>query len=152
MCSLKEHKSGNGMAASGKDWSMNELHLTKKDFKLEWYSGQGAGGQHRNKHENCCRITHIESGLTVNGTETKSRVSNQRTAFNKLAKMVMAYYNDDTKERFNATDVIRSYHAVRNEVHDKASGLKQTYKKVVLEGDLSDMILARKTTIGTLNE
>ncbi len=131
---------------------MNELHLTKKDFKLEWYSGQGAGGQHRNKHENCCRITHIESGLTVNGTETKSRVSNQRTAFNKLAKMVMAYYNDDTKERFNATDVIRSYHAVRNEVHDKASGLKQTYKKVVLEGDLSDMILARKTTIGTLNE
>ena len=140
------------MVASGKDWSMNELHLTKKDFKLEWYSGQGAGGQHRNKHENCCRITHIESGLTVNGTETKSRVSNQRTAFNKLAKMVMAYYNDDTKERFNATDVIRSYHAVRNEVHDKASGLKQTYKKVVLEGDLSDMILARKTTIGTLNE
>ena len=127
---------------------MDELHLTKKDFKLEWYSGQGAGGQHRNKHENCCRITHIESGLTVNGTETKSRVSNQRTAFNKLAKMVMAYYNDDTKERFNATDVIRNYHAVRNEVHDKASGLKQSYKKVVIEGDLSDMIIARKTTIG----
>ena len=127
---------------------MDELHLTKKDFKLEWYSGSGAGGQHRNKHENCCRITHLESGLTVNGTETKSRVTNQRTAFNKLAKMVMAYYNDDTKERINATDVIRNYHAVRNEVHDKASGLKQSYKKVVIEGNLSDMIVARKTHIG----
>ncbi len=127
---------------------MNDLHLTKKDFKLEWYSGSGAGGQHRNMHKNCCRITHLESGLTVNGTETKSRVSNQRTAFNKLAKMVLAWYNDDTKERINATDVIRNYHAVRNEVHDKASGLKQSYKKVVIEGDLSDMIVARKTTIG----
>ena len=131
---------------------MDELHLTKKDFKLEWYSGSGAGGQHRNKHENCCRITHLESGLTVNGTETKSRVTNQRTAFNKLAKMVMAYYNDDTKERINATDVIRNYHAVRNEVHDKASGLKQSYKKVVIEGNLSDMIIARKTTIGTVDD
>lgn len=130
---------------------MDELHLIKKDFKLEWYSGQGAGGQHRNKHENCCRITHLESGLTVNGTETKSRVSNQRTAFNKLAKMVMAWYNDDSKERINTTEVIRNYHAVRNEVHDKASGLKQTYKKVVIEGNLSDMILARKTTIGATN-
>ena len=131
---------------------MDELHLTKKDFKLEWYSGSGAGGQHRNKHENCCRITHLESGLTVNGTETKSRVTNQRTAFNKLAKMVMAYYNDDTKERINATDVIRNYHAVRNEVHDKASGLKQSYKKVVIEGNLSDMIIARKTIIGTVDD
>lgn len=30
---------------------MQELHLTKKDFKIDWFSGQGAGGQHRNKHQ-----------------------------------------------------------------------------------------------------
>ena len=32
------------------------------DFKIEWYSGTGAGGQHRNKHQNSCRITHIPTG------------------------------------------------------------------------------------------
>ena len=132
---------------------MDELHLTKKDFKLEWYSGQGAGGQHRNKHENCCRITHIESGLSQNGTESKSRVTNQRTAFNKLAKQVIAWYNtEDDKERFNATKTIRNYHAVRNEVHDKASGLKQSYKKVVLEADMADMIEARKMSMGASDD
>ena len=30
---------------------MKELHLTKKDFKITWFSGQGAGSQHRNKHQ-----------------------------------------------------------------------------------------------------
>lgn len=123
-----------------------EIHLTKKDFKLEWYSGQGAGGQHRNKHQNCCRITHIESGLTVNGTESRSRVENQRTAFNKLAKMVIAWYQaqEGGPEFEISNETIRNYHAVRNEVHDKASGLKQSYKEVVIDGDLSEMIDARR--------
>jgi len=123
---------------------MDELHLTKKDFKLEWYSGSGAGGQHRNKHQNCCRITHIESGLTANGTSSRSRLTNQREAFEELARKVLLYYNTGEDGRRDTTEVIRNYHAVRNEVHDKASGLKQTYKQVVLDGDLSDMIEARK--------
>jgi len=130
---------------------MEELHLTKKDFKLEWFSGQGAGGQHRNKHQNCCRVTHIESGITVNGTDSKSRVTNQRTAFNKLAQLVISYYNNEPAVREHSNEVIRNYHGVRNEVHDKASGFKQSYKKVVIDGDLSDMVEARKLNMGDTN-
>jgi len=118
--------------------------LTKKDFKLEWFSGTGAGGQHRNKHQNCCRITHIKSGLKCQGTANKSRVANQRDAFNNLARMVISYYNNEnTKERITEGETVRNYHAVRNEVHDKASGLKMTYKQIVLDGDLEPMIKAR---------
>ena len=128
---------------------MDEIHLTKKDFKLDWYSGQGAGGQHRNKHQNCCRITHIESGITVNGTDSKSRVTNQKVAFTKLAHMVIQWYEkQEEKEPEKATKTIRNYHAVRNEVLDKASGFKQPYKKVVLDGDIADMVDARRKTIG----
>lgn len=125
---------------------MTEIHLTKKDFKLEWFSGQGAGGQHRNKHQNCCRITHIESGITVNGTESRSRVENQRTAFNKLARLVIEWYKqrENNPEFEISNETIRNYHAVRNEVHDKASGHKQSYKEVVIDGDLSEMIDARR--------
>ncbi len=130
---------------------MNELHLTKKDFKIEWYSGSGAGGQHRNKHQNCCRIIHIESGLSSNGTSSRSRVTNQREAFEELARKVLLYYNTEVAERRTTDDVIRNYNEARNEVHDKAAGFKQTYKKVVLDGDLSDMIEARKKEIGSGN-
>jgi len=126
-----------------------ELHLTKKDFKLEWFSGQGAGGQHRNKHQNCCRLTHLESGLTVNGTDSRSRVENQRTAFTKLANMVISWHKaQNSTERDISDEVIRNYHAPRNEVLDKASGLKQPYKEVVIKGELADMIDARRKTFG----
>jgi len=128
---------------------VKEIHLTKKDFKLEWYSGTGAGGQHRNKHQNCCRITHIETGLTCNGTSSRERVSNQREAFTNLAHLVIAKLSYVENERFKSTDVIRNYHGVRNEVHDKASGLKQEYKQVVTNCKMDDMIKARRMAVNT---
>ena len=108
-----------------------------------------AGGQKRNKVQACCRITHIESGLTVNGTDSRSRVENQRTAFTKLAKMVIAWHNTQSStERELATETIRNYHEPQNEVLDKASGLKQPYKDVVNKGDIADMVDARRKTFG----
>jgi protein subunit release factor A len=126
---------------------MQPITLTKKDFKIEWYSGQGAGGQHRNKHQNCCRITHLESGITVNGTESRSRVENQKAAFEELAKRLQRWYNKPM-EREISNEVIRTYHAERNEVIDKASGLRQPFKDVVLGADISDMIEARRKQFG----
>ncbi len=122
----------------------DEIHLTRKDFQLEWYSGTGAGGQHRNKHQNCCRITHIQTGLHAQGTESRERPANQRTAFTRLAKLIIAHYHAHESVRTQSTETIRNYHAVRNEVRDKVSGLKQEYREVVVGGDLSDMIEARR--------
>jgi len=127
---------------------MKEIHLTKKDFRIEWYSGSGAGGQHRNKHQNCCRIIHIESGIKAQGTSSRSRVTNQRDAFNKLALMVVSFLNcDEGKARFNATNKIRNYHGVRNEVHDVASGLKMPYKEIVGNSNIAPMVEARRKYI-----
>ena len=60
--------------------------ITKKDFKIEYYSGTGAGGQHRNKHQNCVRFKHMESGVITSGTESKSRDVNLKKAFNRMTK------------------------------------------------------------------
>ena len=126
---------------------MDEAHYTKKDFKLEWYSGSGAGGQHRNKHQNCCRIIHIESGLSSNGTANKSRVANQRTAFRNLANKILIWLKSkECKEETNQ-EVIRNYNAYRNEVHDKASGLKMPYTEIVVAGNIGKMIEARRESI-----
>ena len=119
-----------------------DIHLTKKDFIIEWFSGTGAGGQHRNKHQNCCRIKHIESGLVGSGQDARDRITNQRNAFNRLAKKIISYYSVPKERRLN-NDVIRTYHAERNEVIDKASGYRKSYKDVVINADIAGMITAR---------
>lgn len=124
---------------------MRELHFTKKDFSIEWFSGTGGGGQHRNKHQNCCRITHLATGLRATGQTARDRPTNQREAFEKLAKRIIAHYQAlDEQKVERSTEVIRTYHAERNEVIDKASGTRLPYKDVVIGGDLSEMIEARK--------
>ena len=62
------------------------ISLTKKDFELQWFHGSGAGGQHRNKHANCCRIIHRASGTRAECTENKSRAANQKVAFKRLTQ------------------------------------------------------------------
>jgi protein subunit release factor A len=117
---------------------------TKKDFKLDWFSGTGAGGQRRNKKMCCCRLTHIPSGITVTAQNQRDRPSNQNDAFKRIVPMIMSYYHPEVqKARFNATETIRTYHQPDNRVKDHASGLMLTYKEVVTDGDMSEMIEAR---------
>jgi len=58
--------------------------VTKKDLVITWFSGKGPGGQHRNKHQNCCRIKHPDSGALVVCQEERSRKANLRKAFIRL--------------------------------------------------------------------
>jgi protein subunit release factor B len=125
---------------------MEEVHYTKKDFKVEWYSGSGAGGQHRNKHQNCCRIFHPESGLVSNGTGNRSRAANQREAFRNLANKILVWLARKEHKKEINTEVIRNYNGYRNEVHDKASGIKRPYTEIVEAGNMEEMIEGRRLT------
>ena len=60
--------------------------ITKKDFRIEYFSGTGAGGQYRNKHQNCVRLFHADSGVCVTGQSQRNRQANLREAFNNLTK------------------------------------------------------------------
>lgn len=127
--------------------TLKELHLTRKDFKIEWFSGQGGGGQHRNKHANCCRIRHPETGLSAQSTAHRSRSANQRDAFEALARRILAHYRAREQAASPAkrnARVIRTYHGVRNQVLDHKSGKRGSYKRVVVEATLDDMIEARR--------
>ena len=54
--------------------------ITKKDFDIDYFSGTGAGGQHRNKHQNCVRLRHKESDTMSTGQSNRDRKSNMREA------------------------------------------------------------------------
>jgi len=60
--------------------------VTKKDFDITYFSGTGAGGQHRNKSMNCVRIKHKETGIITIGQEERSLKQNMKNAFNRMAK------------------------------------------------------------------
>ncbi len=49
------------------------------DFQIEWFHGTGKGGQHRNKHANCCRLIHLPTGIVQTATG-RTRPSNLREA------------------------------------------------------------------------
>jgi peptide chain release factor 1 len=122
---------------------MDELHFTRKDFKIDWFSGTGAGGQFRNKHQNTCRITHIPTGLTATCGDNRERPKNQIAAFKVLAERVLAHYRSkEVRPQVNTT-VIRTYHQPDNRVKDHLSGFQQPYSKVVDGCFIGDMIVAR---------
>lgn len=129
---------------------MKELHLTKKDFKVEWFSGTGGGGQYRNKHQNCCRITHLETGLRAQETRYRERPANLKSAFTKLAKLILAHNAEPPEGRRSTSERVRNYHGVRNEVLDEASRLRMSYSEVVEGGNIGPMIEARAAAVRTL--
>lgn len=56
--------------------------LKDEDLRIDWFSGTGAGGQHRNKCQNSCRVTHMPSGLieTRQGRKRSSNLSQAKAA------------------------------------------------------------------------
>ena len=67
---------------------MEELlfSVTKNDLEVDWFSGTGCGGQYRNKHQNCCRIRHKDSGVIATGQSQRDRLSNLKEAMENLVK------------------------------------------------------------------
>lgn len=63
------------------------LRRADTDFRVEWFSGSGSGGQHRNKHANCARIVHVPTGLKQE-RQGRSRDANYREAMAALIGML----------------------------------------------------------------
>ena len=60
--------------------------VTEKDLVIKYFSGTGGGGQHRNKHQNCVRLYHPDSGARTTGQSNKERKSNRTEAFKNLTE------------------------------------------------------------------
>jgi protein subunit release factor A len=117
-----------------------------KDFRIDYFSGTGAGGQYRNKHQNCVRMTHIATGIVTTGQTERDRPSNLRNAFRKMAALLVKHYvGEERKARWRGNqDTIRTYHEPDNRVVDHLSGHQQEYRTVVDKRALSEMIDVRR--------
>lgn len=117
--------------------------IKKDEFRLDFYRGSGAGGQHRNKTDSACRITHIESGLSAQSEDQRSQKQNRATAFRRLVEKMRPMLEEEAgieKRGRQSTPTIRTYHSKRGTVKDHRTG-KIYPLSDVLEGEMvQDMV------------
>ena len=121
---------------------MKELlfSVTKNDLAIDWFSGTGCGGQYRNKHQNCCRIRHKDSGAIATGQSQRDRVSNLKEAMENLTKSpkfkawVKVRVGEVTGEKADIeAKVDRAMRHLKFEVKDESGNWKE-----VQEDDITD--------------
>lgn len=93
--------------------------VRKSDLKIDFYKSSGPGGQHRNKVETACRITHKQTGLFAYSSTSKSQAQNKKLAFNKLADKLLPLMVKTAPTATKIQEVIRVYNKNRNTVKDK---------------------------------
>ena len=112
-----------------------------KDFKVEWFSGTGKGGQHRNKHQNSCKLTHVQSGLTET-RQGRKRQTNLRDAKSSLINKLHNMRKGDKLRDIAVTrkdqvgsgmrgDKIRTYRFQDNSVADHNTNHRARCTKVM---------------------
>ncbi len=133
-------------------WKNNmKFVLLDKDLHYDWFNGTGKGGQHRNKHQNCLRLTHIPTKIQVTAQRQRDRPSNESDAIEKLTKRVKSFLHPEVQKlRFKATEEIRVYKESMDMVKDHASGETVSYRDVVINAnskELNKLIQARKKSV-----
>jgi peptide chain release factor 1 len=109
-----------------------EKTLADADIRTEWFSGTGAGGQHRNKHQNSCRLVHEPTGVMVT-SQCRKRTQSYSTALDELTQRVnqISYteQNARTSQLRSAqtgtgmrSDKTRTYRFQEDRVKDHLSG------------------------------
>ncbi len=111
------------------------------DFEVQWYSGSGAGGQHRNKTQCSCRVVHVPTG-TMRKAETRSRESSERQAMTALLAELDRLAADAQGQAVNTLrrgqlgsgqrgDKRRTYRTQDDRVHDQVTGRSASTAKVM---------------------
>ena len=122
--------------------------IQNSDLKIEWYSGTGAGGQYRNKHQNSCRITHLPTG-TIAKAECRSRQNSLNEAVAEIQRRVdeinrRSYNNKIASDRKRQVgsgmrgDKIRTYRFQDDVVQDHITGLRASCSQI-LKGNIDHL-------------
>lgn len=123
-----------------------EMQDVAQEYSYRWFSGTGAGGQHRNKHQNCLELTHLPTGLkqSANG---RDRASNEAYAKAEIEKKIEALYRSEASGAANRTrasqigsgmrgDKRRTYRFQDDSVSDHVAGKAAACSRV-MRGDFA---------------
>lgn len=129
------HTSTVTVAVLGAD-TTSVFQLNDSDLRIEWFSGTGKGGQHRNKHQNSCRLIHIPTGL-ITTSQTRSRENSLKMARLAMEQMLREQYSNQEHRNANQQrkhqvgsgergDKVRTLRFQNNQVKDHVTGKQIT--------------------------
>ena len=129
------------------EWVAQQVKRDRSQFKRETFRCGGKGGQKQNKTETGVRITDLVTGMSCEGREHRTQAQNQKAAFERLVRRLIAHYQDIEREgvedRFKASPrTVRTYNEKRGEVKCEITGFRASYNKT-LDGELDGLIRAR---------
>lgn len=118
-----------------------ELLLNEDELQIQWYSGTGAGGQHRNKHQNSCRLKHTPTGIVVTA-QCRSRQNSLEQAKAELLSRLKSQTQSNQAQAHNQLrkgqvgsgmrgDKIRTYRFQDDKVVDHKTGKSALCSKVM---------------------
>ena len=125
-------------------WWCNVLDA---DVEIRWTRGTGPGGQHRNKSDNCCVMTHRPSGLSVT-VDGRSRPHNEREARRLLRDKIeqarlaalAARRKAHRDAKISASQKrIRTYDLTKGVVKDHRTGKTASVKDILGKGKLEKL-------------
>lgn len=119
------------------------MKIPKSDLKIEFMRGTGPGGQHRNKTDSACRITHIPSGISAYADERSQSHSRksamaelQKRLANQKAERLAASKKERRDQAIQPQASIRTYDFKRGVVTDHRTKKTASVKDILTKGKL----------------
>ena len=132
-----------------------DFELDMNAVRKDTFRASGAGGQHRNKHQNSCRITHVPSGIVATA-QCRSRQNSYDEAMSSINQRVGDLESSrrngevasDRKQQVGSGmrgDKIRTYRLQDDVVKDHRTDVETSDVEGVLEdGEIDKFIEAEK--------
>jgi len=124
-----------------------EIDLKPDDYRIDKFNASGPGGQHVNKTESAIRLTHLETGVTVQCQDEKSQHKNLAKALRVLkTRLYEAKRQEEDQKRAeerktlvgsgDRSQRIRTYNFPENRLTDHRIGLTLYKLDHILAGDM----------------
>lgn len=125
------------------------IKLNENDIKIDTFRSSGAGGQHVNKTDSAIRITHTQTGISVQSQSERSQHKNKTIALEQLKMKIYAFKNLNKLNKNSKNKISIAWgNQIRSYVFDKSFikdlRINKEFKNItyILNGNLESFILS----------